>query len=396
MQFSEIINSPEKKKRFIIIISIFIFILSLTIFIIIKQSPFKLLFSNQEKTDYKKNIQKMDKKSNVILVQTSLAKNIDVSVYLFALGTVTPSESVIVKAQISGKLLKVLFKEGQIVKEGDLLAEIDSRPLKAQFEQFEGQLFKDQALLANARLDLKRYKILFPSGGVSKQTLDTQSSLVKQYEGVVQSDKGLLESIKVNLNYCKITSPISGKAGLIQINPGNYVQVSDPNGIVFINKLQPISVIFSIPEDYLPKIIEKTKNQFKLPTYAYNRENTDLLSTGELLTTDNQIDVATGTIKLKAQFKNENYTLFPNQFVNIKLLIETIPEALVIPVSAVQHGKNGDYVFLKEENKAKFQKVTTGSIDGDYIVIKNGLKTNDQVITDGLDKLTDGIEVTSQ
>jgi multidrug efflux system membrane fusion protein len=371
-------------------------------------SPLKIIFNNNEKIYKKKSNDNLNQKSkedsnlktkdNVnkfssILVQTSKVQKKDVPVYINALGTVTPIESVTVKTEINGELLKIFFNEGQLVKQGDILAEIDSKPLKAQYAQYQGQLYKDQAFLTNAKLDLKRYKILYPSGGISKQTLDTQTWLVKQYEGVIQSDKGQLEAVNVNLNHCKIKAPISGKVGLRQVNPGNYVQISDQNGIVIINKIQPIHIVFSISEDYLPQILEKTKIQFKIPTLAYNKEQTEQIASGELVSTDNQIDLSTGTIKLKSQFQNEKQNLFPNQFVNIKLLIETLPEAKIVPISAIQHGKIGDYLFVYENKKAKLKKVTTGPTDGDNIVIKNGVELDELVIIEGLDKLADGLEV---
>ncbi len=348
----------------------------------------------KDKSDKKIN-KKFQNKSRLNSVVSVPAKTKDVPVYLSALGTVTPLESVTVKTQINGQLLSVLFHEGQVIKEGDLLAEIDSNLYKAQYTQFEGQLFRDQAYLYNTHLDLKRYRLLYPSGGVSQQTLDTQKWLVKQYEGIVQSDKGQLDAVKVNLKYCKITSPISGLAGLRQVNPGNYVQISDPNGIVVVNKLQPISVIFSIPEDYLPKILEKMKNKMNLPVNAYNREQTTLLSSGELLTTDNQIDTTTGTIKLRAQFQNNPYTLFPNQFVNIKLLVETLNNVTTIPTAAIQHGSKGDYVFIlnNESHIVKYQSIKAGNVEGDDTVVTEGIKAGELVIIEGSDRLTDGAEV---
>jgi multidrug efflux system membrane fusion protein len=403
-----ILNKIKSNWRIIFIIIISITVAITTIFFILNFSPLKIIFNNNDKY-YKKNpnvnLNKKSKEDNnlktnenlnkfsTILVQTSKVQKKDVPVYINALGTVTPIESVTVKTEINGELLKIFFNEGQLVKQGDILAEIDSKPLKAQYTQYQGQLFKDQAFLTNAKLDLKRYKILYPSGGISKQTLDTQSWLVKQYEGIIQSDKGQLDAVNVNLNHCKIKAPISGKVGLRQVNPGNYVQISDPNGIVIINKIQPIHIVFSISEDYLPQILEKTKIQFKIPTLAFNKEQTEQISSGELVSTDNQIDLNTGTIKLKAQFLNEKQNLFPNQFVNIKLLIETIPEAKIVPISAIQHGKIGDYLFIYENKKARLRKVTTGPTDGDNIVIKSGLNLDEFVIIDGLDKLVDGIEV---
>jgi len=330
---------------------------------------------------------------NSIITQSTEVKMKDVPVFLSAIGTVIALESVTVKTQINGELIKVFFTEGQFVKKGEVIAEIDSRSYKAQFTQYQGQLNRDLALLNNAHTDLKRYKNLFPAGGVSRQTLDTQKSLVKQYEGIVEFDKGQLDAVSVNLNNCKIVAPISGKLGLRLVNPGNYVQTSDQNGIVIINKMQPISVLFSVSQEYLPKLIEKTSQNNPLQVLAIDKDNKETLSIGNLNSIDNQVDTSTGTIRLRAEFNNDKLNLFPNQFVNIKLMLETLTNTLIIPVSALQHGKNGEYVYIKENNKAKFIKVTSGEIDGDNIVIKEGLKLGDIVITDGLDKLTDGADL---
>ncbi|WP_186644094.1 MdtA/MuxA family multidrug efflux RND transporter periplasmic adaptor subunit [Fluviispira vulneris] len=386
-------NHIKNKWRFyaILIGTLFAFIFTIVFLIkfnsITKNNDEKKLIS--EHTEKYKNL----KKNNTPSVVVAEAKTKDIPVYFSALGTVTPIESVTVKTQISGNLLKIFFHEGQIVNAGDLMAEIDSKPLQAQYTQFEGQLLRDKSFLTNARLDLKRYKTLFSSGGVSRQTLDTQIWLVKQYEGIVLSDQGQLDAVKVNINYCKIKAPIAGLVGLRQVNEGNYIQASDVNGIVAINKLQPISVLFSIPEDYLPKIIDKIREKSKITVYAYDREQINLLATGDLLSTDNQIDSTTGTIKLRAEFKNENNILFPNQFVNIKLLADTIYDATVIPTAAVQHGTKGDYVFILNNNTVKYQKITVGQINENEIVVKEGLKPGEKVVIEGIDKLTDGAEV---
>lgn len=365
------------------------FLLSTFISIFILQSIVVKFSFSQIKNE--KNLAPKNKQLKVVTGKAT-AKN--VPVYLSALGSVTAFESVTVKTQINGVLLKVLFHEGQTVKAGDLLAQIDAKTYQAQVTQFEGQLLRDQSLLKNAILDLKRYKLLYPSGGISGQTLDTQKGLVKQYEGIVKSDHGQLEAAKINLNYCNIMSPISGLIGLRQVNPGNYVQISDSNGIAIINKLQPIAVIFSIPEDNLPKIIEKLQEGNKLLVRAYNREQTTLLSTGELISTDNQIDSSTGTIKLKALFQNIDFHLFPNQFVNIKLLVETLNNVTTVPTAAIRHGINGDYVFVLNSNQTvRIQKITSGNTDGDQTVVKEGISPNEFVVTEGADKLTDGAEV---
>lgn len=393
MNLYDVIKNPRKNIRSLAIILIFLIIFLSTILIIINFISFK--GENKNINLIPKNKQEFKKMNlkNSIITQSTEVKMKDVPVFLSAIGTVIALESVTVKTQINGELIKVFFTEGQFVKKGEVIAEIDSRSYKAQFTQYQGQLNRDLALLNNAHTDLKRYKNLFPAGGVSRQTLDTQKSLVKQYEGIVEFDKGQLDAVSVNLNNCKIVAPISGKLGLRLVNPGNYVQTSDQNGIVIINKMQPISVLFSVSQEYLPKLIEKISQNNPLQVLAIDKDNKETLSIGKLNSIDNQVDTSTGTIRLRAEFNNDKLNLFPNQFVNIKLMLETLTNTLIIPVSALQHGKNGEYVYIKENNKAKFIKVTSGEIDGDNIVIKEGLKLGDIVITDGLDKLTDGADL---
>lgn len=393
MNLYDVIKNPRKNIRSLSIILIFLLIFLSTILIIINFISFK--DENKNNNLIPKNKQEFKKMNlkNSIITQSTEVKIKDVPVFLSAIGTVIALESVTVKTQINGELIKVFFTEGQFVKKGEVIAEIDSRSYKAQFTQYQGQLNRDLALLNNAHTDLKRYKNLFPAGGVSRQTLDTQKSLVKQYEGIVEFDKGQLDAVSVNLNNCKIVAPISGKLGLRLVNPGNYVQTSDQNGIVIINKMQPISVLFSVSQEYLPKLIEKISQNNPLQVIAIDKDNKETLSIGKLNSIDNQVDTSTGTIKLRAEFSNDKLNLFPNQFVNIKLMLETLTNTLIIPISALQHGKNGEYVYIKENNKAKFIKVTSGEIDGDNIVIKEGLKLGDIVITDGLDKLTDGADL---
>ncbi|WP_158998427.1 efflux RND transporter periplasmic adaptor subunit [Pigmentibacter ruber] len=388
----DILKNPKKNIRSFIIIIIFIIIFLSALIIIINFLSTNGQQKNFENISSLKQNKKLSAK-NMVMVQTAEIKEKDVPIYINAIGTITALDSVVVKTQINGELTKVNFREGQFVKKGEILAEIDDRTYKAQFIQYQGQLNRDLALFNNAIKDLKRYKNLFPIGGISKQTLDTQKSLVKQYEGIVEFDKGQLEAVKVNLNNCKISAPISGKAGLRLVNPGNYVQISDQSGLVIINKMQPISVLFSLSQEYLTKLTENFTEKNTLKVLAYDKENKELLAEGKLNTIDNQIDTTTGTIKLRAEFENTNLILYPNQFVNIKLLLKTEKNALIIPISAVQHGKDGDYVYLKEKNKAKFKKIVSGDMDQDYILIKEGLKLGDIVITDGLDKLTDGADL---
>lgn len=334
-----------------------------------------------------------------VVVAPSYSEN--VPVFLTALGTVTPITAVTIKTQVSGLLTDVLFEEGQMVKKGDILIKIDSRLYEAQLMQFQGQLARDMALLANAKLDLKRYKELITQDSVSKQIYDTQVHLVEQYEGTVLSDKGQVENARVNISYCTIHSPTDGRVGLNLINPGNFVQPSDPTGMVIVNQVNPISVIFTLPEDNIPLVLKGIKGK-KIPTgvdtswivEAYDRAQNKLLATGKLATIDNQIDTTTGTVKLRADFQNEDNHLFPNQFVNVKLLVNTLSNATVVPTAAIQRGVQGTYVYLLMDNSTvKITPVTTGTTTGNITVITKGILPNQIVVTEGADKLTNGAPV---
>lgn len=327
-------------------------------------------------------------------VALAAAQQKNVPVYIPALGTVTADESVTIRTQINGQLLRVLFTEGQMVRKGTPLAQIDPRPYQAQLAQYEGELMRDKALLDNARIDLKRYEVLWKQNAIAQQTLATQQSLVKQYEGAVALDQGLIQSARLNLVYCYITSPINGRIGLQQVDEGNYVQTSDVNGLALITSLNPITVIFSIPEDTIFQVMSQLRAGKSLTAVAYDRTQNKLLGKGVLLAVDSAIDTATGTVNLKAQFNNEKNTLFPNQFVNIKLRVDTLRQAIVIPTAGVQHRTEGTFVYLTENRQSvSLQPVTTGITDGENTVITHGLLPGQVVVVEGADKLIPGAAI---
>lgn len=329
------------------------------------------------------------------LVQVAPVTTADVPVYLSALGNVTPTYTITVKTQINGQLLRVLFKEGQMVKVGQVLAEIDPRPYEAQLMQYTGQLERDEALLANARLDLQRYQTLWKQNSVAKQTLDTQVALVHQYEGSVKLDQGLIATTQLNLVYCHITAPVNGRIGLRLVDPGNFVQTADTSGLFIIDTLDPITVIFTVAEDYIPDIIHAIYADKKFIVKAYDRQQNKLLATGTLLTMDNQIDPTTGTVKLRASFPNDHNILFPSQFVNVKLLVKILQNATIVPTAAIQYSVKDPYVFILNQNQTvSIRSVKLGVTVGDETVVTEGISVGQQVITEGVDQLTEGVKVT--
>ncbi|HXM84258.1 MAG TPA: MdtA/MuxA family multidrug efflux RND transporter periplasmic adaptor subunit, partial [Stellaceae bacterium] len=318
----------------------------------------------------------------------------DIDITYTALGTVTPLASVTVQSQISGYLTAVAFKEGQEVKAGDVLAQIDPRPYQAVLDQAEGQLARDQAQLDGARVDLTRYATLMKQDSIAKQTYDDQAATVRQLEGTVQLDQGTVDTARVNLGYCRITAPVSGRLGLRQVDPGNYVTPSQTNGLVLINQMQPISALFSLPEDDLLPILKRTHAGATLPAAAFDRTGVTKLADGNLATVDNTINTTTGTFQLRANFANADEMLYPNQFVNIQLTVDVLKNAIVIPSSAIQRGAPGTFVYLvKPDDTVTVQKVVLGPSQGESQAITSGLAAADLVVTDGADKLKNGAKV---
>jgi len=322
----------------------------------------------------------------------------DIQVRIPALGTVTTLANVTVRTQISGTLQRILFTEGQLVHSGDVLAQIDPRPYEAALQTAQGNLRRDQALLADARLDLKRYEGLVKEDSIAAQQLDTQRALVDQYAGTIESDEGQVKTAQVNLAYTRIVSPVSGRVGIRQVDQGNYVTPGDTNGIVVVNQVQPISVIFSIPEDNVTALLQKVRQGTTLKVEASDRADAVRLAEGKLSTLDNAIDTTTGTVKLRAQFDNADGSLFPNQFVNVSLLLDLLQNQLIMPNSAVRRGApNGvvtTFVYLVNADRTvAVRPVKLGTVDGERVAVASGVAAGDVVVTEGGDRLRDGATV---
>jgi|FEC22Drversion2_1045045.scaffolds.fasta_scaffold00384_21 membrane fusion protein, multidrug efflux system len=318
----------------------------------------------------------------------------DVPVVLRALGTVTPLQTVNVKTQITGQLIKVEFKEGQMVKQGDLLAVVDPRPYDVALQQAIGAQQKDEALLKNAQVDLDRYKKLVAQDSIARQQLDTQQSLVRQYEAALVIDQAAVDAAKLNVTYTRIVAPLTGRIGLRTVDPGNYVTMADATSICIIIQIQPISVLFTIPEDSLPQVRERLKSGANLEVRVLDRAQKNELAVGRLDTHDNVIDITTGTVKLRAVFDNKDDALFPNQFVNVRLLVDTVKGATVVPTAAIQRGQPGTFVYLvKADDTVEVRVVELGVTDGERVQIVSGLQPGDQVVIDGTDRLRDGAKI---
>ena len=318
----------------------------------------------------------------------------DMPIAIDALGVATPLATITVKTQIAGRLMSVGFQEGQLVKEGDFIAQIDQRPYEATLAQAQGQFEKDTALLAQAQTDLARYETLSKQDSIARQQVEDQQFLVAQDKAAIAADQAQIDTAKLNISYCHIVAPVSGRVGLRLIDPGNYVQPSDATGIVVIAQLDPISVVFSTPEDNLPQIAARLNSGATLPVTAYDRANVKQLAAGTLTTFDNQIDLTTGTFKLRATFANPQGELFPNQFVNVRLLVDTLTGATLAPNAAIQLGANGSFVYVvQSDSTVAARKVVAGPADAKNTVIASGLVPGDKVVVDGVDRLRDGAKV---
>ena len=379
------VNKEKPKKRFHWqIAAIAILLIVVTVYLI-------KLINVQPENDYKASGKFTE---SAIPVAAVAATQGDFPVYLTGLGTVTSLRTVTVRSRVDGELIRVSFKEGQMVHEGDLLAEIDPRAFQVQLMQAEGQLLRDEALLKNAETDLVRYKTLLEQDSIAAQQTVTQEFQVKQYKGTVTMDRGLLANAKLQLSYARITAPITGRLGLRLVDQGNMVHASDVNGLVVITQIQPIAVVFTLPEDDLRSVMKHFHSGENLKIEAYDRKGKVKLAEGQLLAVDNQIDTSTGTVKLKGQFANEDNTLFSNQFVNVRMNMDTLHSVTIIPAAAIQRGTIGPFVYVvKEDQTVSVRPLTLGPAEDERVAVLQGLQPGELVVVDGADKLREGITV---
>jgi len=336
-----------------------------------------------------------DSSNQSVSVGVTTVQQRDVPFYLTGLGSVTAYNTVTVHTRVDGQIMQVFFKEGQLVHAGDVLIEIDPRPYQVALDQAQGQLAKDIASQNDARVDLNRYQTLWQEGVIARQQLDTQQATVGQYDGAIQSDKAQIDSAKLNLVYCRIASPINGRVGLRLVDPGNIVHAADTNGMLVITQIQPIAVVFTLPEDNLPQVVGQMKSG-QLAVQAYSRDDNTKLADGKLLTIDNQIDQTTGTVKLKSEFDNHDSSLWPNQFVNLRLFLSVRKSAIVIPSAVIQSGAQGPFAYvIDSDSKAQVRPIQVDFSEGNISVIRQGLTAGEQVVVDGADKLQSGSAVTT-
>ncbi len=329
-----------------------------------------------------------------VSVSVATTRQGDMPVYLNGLGTVTALRTVTVHSRVDGELIKVAFSEGQSVRPGDLLAEIDPRPFQVQLKQAEGQLLRDQALLKNAELDMQRYQTLLEQDSIAAQQTATQAALVKQYQGTVEMDQGLVDNARLQLSYAHITAPIAGRIGLRLVDQGNIVHATDTNGMLVITQTQPIAVVFTLPEDAVPALMKRWHKDANISVDAYDRAGSRKLASGKVLAIDNQIDTTTGTLKLKAQFDNLDSSLFANQFVNIRMHLDTLTAVTLAASAAIQRGVDGPFVYVvKDDDSIAVRQIKTGTVDGETVAILEGLSANEKLVIDGADKLREGSRV---
>lgn len=337
-----------------------------------------------------------DAAARAVPVTGAVAKIADLSVYIsHCVGTVTPLKTVTVRTRVDGQLINVAYREGQLVREGDLLAMLDPRPFEVQLHQAQGQLARDQAALANARLDLKRYEVLIQDNSIPRQQLDTQAALVDQYEAALKSDQAQVDSANLNLIYCRITAPISGNVGLRLVDPGNIVHASDAGGLVVVTQQQPISAIFTIPAPDLPQVLQQLRAGKKLAVEAWDQDSTRQIASGSVLAVDNQVDLNTNTVRIKALFPNEDYALYPNQAISARLLVDTLRGTVIVPTAALQRGPSqSTYVYIvKPDQTVEIRNVDVQRTEGDETSIRSGISAGETVVIDGVDKLQPGTRV---